>query len=222
MNAPFTASVTLPKDEARFLLETAIYNNTAATISVEFETRARISVAKMEIEFDKSKVFTELEALLKVNIGWADAELRANVTKVMQNQTMTMHMVGEIGPHMEQIVAGAIGLFFEQFKPDPTGTTSGCSNKPVCFRLNYNSLSDSRQFKVEWFQSKNELTGQNYITWANLNPLDDSVRIGGEGRRELTRRAPIETGLTVRSGDLIEITPDYLKIERRSAASISP
>jgi len=222
MNAPFTASITLPKEDARFLLETAIYNNTAATVSVEFETRARISVAKMEIEFDKSKIFTELEALFKLNAGWADIEAKAHVTKVMQNQTLKMHMVGEIGPHMDQIVASAIELFFEKFRPDPDGQTSSCSGRPVCLRLNYNSLSDSKKLKVEWYHSKNELTGQNYITWAGLNPLDDSIKIGGEGRRELTRKAPIETGLTVRAGDLIEITPDYLKIERRAAINSSP
>jgi hypothetical protein len=65
LDRPFTVSVTLEKSEARYLLEVALYNN-SVDIRVELETRARLTVSKFEMSFEKSKIFKELESVLKI------------------------------------------------------------------------------------------------------------------------------------------------------------
>ena len=64
--------------------------------------------------------------------------------------------------------------------------------------------------------------GQNFISWAKLNPMDDSISIGGEGRKDLNFSDSFETGLTVSSGDLLEIQPNYLKVERSMVEKSQP
>ncbi|MFI5389974.1 MAG: hypothetical protein ACHQYQ_01335, partial [Bacteriovoracales bacterium] len=209
----FTASFTLSADEAKELLQEGIYQN-AVDVTVRFETRARISVAEMEIEFDKNKVFQKLETSLTGKSLFAEVEAKVEITKVMQEEMMKVRIAGDVGEILPMIVNQAIERFFEKFRPDPSLGNSPCGSGPVCLKLNYSYLSDSRSFSVKYNISKNELMGQNFISWAKLNPMDDSISIGGEGRKDLNFSDSFETGLTVSSGDLLEIQPNYLKVEK--------
>ena len=218
-NAPFTVSVTMSVTDAQFLVEEALYEN-AVNINVLYETRARIAVSQMTVEFDKKKVFDELAAKLTFDHPYLDAEIKTHTKKVLQNMSLGMSMVGEINTNMDSLVERAKELFFEPFEDVPTERASDCGPSVSCFRLTQNSLSDARTLSFSWHHSKNELTGQHFITWANLRPLNDTVKIGGEGRNDLAKGgAGFETGLTILPGDLVEITPSYLLVEQRQASN---
>ena len=134
MNAPFTASFTLSADEAKELLQEGIYQN-AVDVTVRFETRARISVAEMEIEFDKNKVFQKLETSLTGKSLFAEVEAKVEITKVMQEEMMKVRVAGDVGEILPMIVNQAIERFFEKFRPDPSLGNSPCGSGPVCFKV---------------------------------------------------------------------------------------
>ena len=145
---------------------------------------------------------------------------------------MTVEIEGDVTPMITQIVQQATAEFFIPYKPDPTTTgLKECGNAAVCLRFNYNSLKENETFNFSWAQKTTELTGQNYLTWTQLVPLQDTeVMIGGgthnadntvTTRAELSNKfaTGIETGLTVLPGDTLIVTPAYLLKETHELPS---
>ncbi len=218
MNTPFTASIRVPEEKARFILQKALYAN-AVDIRAVYETRVAFTVSRFNLEFDRSKLFREIESELSIDAGpWADADVHAKVTNAVRRQAMKVQVQGDMNSHLEGIVSQAVGLFFERFSPDPRSGLKSCGDALVCLRLNYNYSKEEQSLSVGWQQSTSAQTGQNYITWTKLKALTDKVvDIGAKAERPPLKNdgSSIETGLTVVSGDLLEITPSFLIRELR-------
>jgi hypothetical protein len=215
LNKPFTVSVRLLENDALYLLQEALYKGIVDVRAV-YETRVGFAVSKFKLEFDKAKVFEDLAAALSVKAFWVDADLRMRVTEVMKAQTMKVSIRGDMGPHLQSIVDQAIQIFFTPMRPDQNSDLKECGTEAVCLRLNYNYSKETEKFSVEWTHSTNAMTGQNYVTWTKLKPLQDAaVHISGLKNQGATSINPRETGLTVLPKDILEVTPLSLRLERR-------
>jgi hypothetical protein len=228
INRPFSVSVKLEQAEARQILEQSLYAG-AVEVRAVFETAVPVAVSEASLSFDKEKLFHSLATELKISGGfWLSSELKSNVTKIVKSQTLKLRLQGEADFQLETIVNQAIAEFFRPFEAIERAKIPECSNSKVCMTLNFNYSRETETFQVSWKKTTNELTGQRYNTFARLAPLDDkSVQIGEpQGYQDCTSRAcrpmlmnhgtSIETGLTVSSGDLLEITPQLLRREIRS------
>lgn len=223
-NTPFNVSLRVPAEEARFILEQALYAG-AVEVRAVFETRVAFAVRQFKLEFEKSKLFRDLEAELGVNHAYVSAEVRAKLTEVIKRHAMKIQIRGNMNSALQMVVDEAFALFFEPFRPDVAKGRKECNGSLVCFRLNYNYSKEESRLSVEWVESTMSLAGQNYLTWTKLKPLQDKiVRIGDEQSRcdnEKCRPGlrndgePRETGLTAVEGDLFEITPTYIIQEKR-------
>jgi hypothetical protein len=226
LNAPFTVTITTGEEEARGILEDALYNG-AVDLRAVYETRVAFVTTQFKVSFNKAKVFRDISARLSVKTGWAEADVRAKVTEVVRDHAMKVKIVGDLNSHLDTVVSQAINLFFEKFNLDPDTRSEECGKALVCLRLNYNYSKESETFEFEWTQSTTTLTGQRYLTWTKLRANQDNVvQIGKTGtncpygtcRPFLANQgseSSIESGLTVIPGDLVEFTPEVLRMERR-------
>ena len=229
-NIPFMATIRIPKSEARSLLEDELYKG-AVEVRATYETLVPFKVSEARITFDKDKLFEALDAELKINGGfWFQSTLRTQVTKVVERQALKVSIQGEVAPDLQSVIDQSIKEFFIPFRPTEGAAAEKCSGSSVvCMSLNYAYSRESRNYSVSWNQNSNELTGQTYVTWARLAPLDQkNVQIGNsDGTAECSKSQscrpdlkndgnPIETGLTLAQGDLLEITPTYMIKEERS------
>jgi len=196
-DTPFTVTVKLPETEALHLLQEALYAGIVDVRAV-YETRVAYSNTRFKLEFDKTKLFEELSAALSIQAAWADIDARMKVTEVVQRKSMKVQIQGEMNAPLTSIVDQAILSFFTPFRPDPNTTQKECDGKPVCLRLNYNYSKETQTFSVEWLQSTNVMTGQNYLTWTKLKALEDSgVRIEKLSNKNTGFGTSRESGLTV-------------------------
>jgi hypothetical protein len=223
-DVPFSVTIRVPESRAKYILREALYAN-QVDIRAIFETRVAFKVASLNLSFSKSKVFEEIKLAAKGKIYWVDAEANAMVTRIIKDLALKSSIQGEYSAQLREIVDQAIKEFFKPFKEDPSSQPPVDCKNLGCVTLNYNSLTDKQTFEVNWYQSENTLTGQTYLTSAKLHPLlDHTISMGGaNGRPALSNdnSAGFETGLTVLPGDLLEITPSYLNVEKRELTSES-
>ncbi|MFZ4712505.1 MAG: hypothetical protein ACOYL6_02225 [Bacteriovoracaceae bacterium] len=219
LSHPFSAVVKLSKKEAEYFLQKAIYQN-AAHASVVYETKARFNKARVEIEFNRSKVWTELQAKLKAKLYWAELDVRTHLRDILSKQTMNVNIVGDVSGNMDLLITYAIAQFMMPFEKTDSSDVTDCDNgtKVACFKLSYDKFKESNEFKVSWYQSDTAMTGQNYVTFAPLQPLTDrKVSIGEEGKEPLySGKDGVNNSreiMTVVSGDLIELTPTQISKE---------
>ncbi len=232
LNQPFTVTVTLPEGEARFLLEKGLYAG-VVDARATFETRVSFVVSQFEIQFDKASLFRDLATQFSYQGVFADVDVRAKVTEIVRRRAMSVNIQGESGAHFETLVSQSIETFFEKFSENPEKSLKECGDARACFRLNANYSREQESLSIHWSQSTSALTGQNYLTWTKLKPTQDlAVRFGeatldcrgNQCRPMLSNRgAPIETGLTLAQGDLVEITPDaaHREIRELNTPSVS-
>jgi hypothetical protein len=213
LNMPLIATLKADAAEARYILQRALYAG-AVEVRATFETRVAFLISKFNLEFDKSKLFEELAAEIKLENGvWSSADLNAKVTQVVKRQSFKINIQGNLSSYLDSIVRQATEVFFEKFNPDPKSETAKCSQTKICLRLNYNYSREQQNLKVSWEQSSSMPTGQNYLTWSKMKPLlDKVVDIGGSSSRPALKNngSFIETGLTVVNGDILDIVPSYL------------
>lgn len=225
MGTPFTVSVRIATDDALFMLQEALYKD-AVELRAVFETRVPFETANLTVEFNKAKLFESLQAELNVQAGfWVDADARTALQRAVKSQAMKIQIQGELAGPMANIVEQAMKDFFTTFVPDPSEKIKTCQGgHVVCLRLNYEYSHSEQTFKVTWRQTTTALTGQNYLTWAKLQALQDSVvNIGIEPKPMLVNNGKrLETGLTVMPRDLVEITPAFMKIEQRNPEISTP
>jgi hypothetical protein len=210
LSRPINAFLKLSKKEARYFLEEAIYNH-AAHISVVYETKARFNKGRVQLEFNRSLIWEELQARLKAKILWAEADIRMHLREIFSKQTMRVSVVGDVNANMNKLIDYAINQFMTPFTPVNPIEMSECGGGKIsaCFKLSYSKFKESNSFKIEWFESDTAMTGQNYVTFATLQPLTDrTVAIGDNDESgPLQKGFKRETGLTIVPGDLVEISP---------------
>ncbi len=211
-NKPIYTSVKLPKKEALWLLQKGLYSG-AAKISTIFETRVPYTVAKMSIEMNKSKLYEEIAARLKVNTRYAEVDLRTEITKIVRNQAMKISIQGNMNEHLTSIVGQAINEFFEKMPADPSKADMSCGSSPVCLKLSYTRQSYEENFSVNWIQTSDVLSGQNILTWTGLSSLsDDSVNF----ENLKNDNSKVATNLTLYDGSLIELKVSKIDYEKLS------
>ncbi len=221
-NRPTTLTLRVPEADARYILQEALYVGAVDARAI-YETRVAFATSRIHIEFDKAKVFQEIEAELGVKTVWADVDARVKVTNVMKRQAMKVSMQGEMTPILDSAVTRAMDLFFEPYRPEAASTQPACGAAVVCLHLNATYSREQSTFSFDWNQSSNALSGQRISTSAKLRPLQDRVvRIGdvnadGGVIRPMLRNdgSSIETGLTAVSGDLVELKPSFIIKEER-------
>ncbi len=229
-NTPFIATLRIPTQDARYLLERALYAGTVE-VRATYETVVALPVSQATISFDKDKLFESLEAELKISGGvWFQSDLKTNVKKVVDRQALKISIQGDVSSHLDKIVEQAINEFFKPYRPEGDTAAAKCTSGVVCFNLNYAYSHESREFSFSWQQTSNEMTGQTYVTWARLAPMDSkTVNIGDPQGTETCLKSKnickpdlkndgssMETGLTVMDGDLLELKPNFLIQEERS------
>jgi len=217
VNQPMTASITVSQAEGRWIMEDAL---DAGMVDVQgvYETRVSYPVSKLKIEFDRSRIFSDLQAELSAKMWFVDVDVKAAVTKVMQNQMAKILVQGDSTALMSELIQKVTDQFFEPFRPDPnTPAPKECSSgAAVCLRFNLTTASQSSAMDFEYAQVTNSLSGQNYLTSTKLKATPKRVTIGKERTctincdRLANDGIPRETGLTVVDGNQVEIEPYYL------------
>ncbi len=215
---PIHAYLKLPKNEARYFLEKAIYNN-AAHVSVIYETKARFNKARVQLSFNRSLIWEEIQTKLKAKYYWAELDVKVHLRDILSKQTMNVSVVGNVNENMERIIRYAIDQFMEPFVPVTPEQVSDCGGGKfvACLKVSYNKFKERNDFSLEWYESDTAMTGQNYVTFANLQPLTDRVVAIGkdESVGPLKKNRKIETGLTIVEGDLVDITPSKILLTMR-------
>lgn len=200
-NVPIYTSIKLPKKEALWLMQIGLYSG-AAQMTAIFETRVPYTVSKFSIEMNKSKLYEEIAARLKVNVPYAEVDLRADITKIVKRQAMKISIQGNMNEHLESIVRQAIDQFFEKMPADPAKADMSCGAAPVCLKLSYTKQAFEENLSVDWVQTSDVLSGQNITTWARLFPLSDAnVRFEKLAMNESKK----STELVLMKDDLLEL-----------------
>jgi hypothetical protein len=216
-NNPITTSIKLPKKEALWLMQEGLYSG-AAQITAIFETRVPYTVSKFSIEMNKAKLYEEIAARLKVNVPYAEIDLRADITKIVKRQGMKISIQGNLNEHLESIVRQAIDQFFEKMPADPSRADMSCGSAPVCLKLSYTNQTYEENLSVDWVQTSDVLSGQNITTWARLFPLSDA-NVRFENLKNFQDK--LSTELVVMKDDLIELKITKKVIENFSESKQS-
>jgi hypothetical protein len=235
LNRPILVSLTVPKDEARYIFDEALYDSLVDVRGI-YETRVSFPVVTADISFDREKIFSDLEAELAVFYPpYADMDMKSATTRVMQNQMMSVSIQGDTTAVLDKLVDQVVQEFFVTLKNDPaTGTKECKGNAVVCFRLTDQSYRQTDTMSFHWNQSSNQVSGQNYLTWSKLQPLaEEAVVIGNADPskencangpkcgRLVNDGAPVSTDLTVQSGNLLMIEPLYVNEETRPVTALN-
>lgn len=208
-NVPIYTSIKLPKKEALWLMQIGLYSG-AAQITAIFETRVPYTVSKFSIEMNKSKLYEEIAARLKVNVPYAEVDLRADITKIVKRQAMKISIQGNMNEHLESIVRQAIDQFFEKLPADPARADMSCGSAPVCLKLSYTKQTYEENLSVDWVQTSDVLSGQNITTWARLFPLSDAnIRFENLSNNNAKK----STELVLMKDDLLELKISKITFE---------
>ena len=219
MNVAIPVSFTLNADEAKSFLMDALPNGLVDVRGV-YETRVSFPVSNVKLTFDRTRIYQDLEAELGVKAWIVDADVKAAVTRVMQNQLMKVSIQGDTNEMLSALITQITQQFFLPFNADPSVAGSdGCGTAKICFRLAFDQVSQSNTLEFDWVQATDSITGQNYLTSAQVKATPNQVRIGRDescaadcGRLK-NDSTPRELGLTVKSGDEVSIEPDYIVME---------
>jgi hypothetical protein len=233
MNVPFTAAVTLSEGDARFLLESALYTG-AVELRATYETRVPFKVGQMALEIDKARLLRELERALDADGGfWLEVDLRSKVARVLRERVARLSYDGDLTAQIDRLVERVSTSLFAPMSPEARTSRPECV-RSTCVMLSYERAQELETVSVSWESSTSALTGQHYLTWTKLQPVQDRTVVIGEtgdrwncSDRGYAGGSPckpslrndgssIETGLTVLPGDLIEITPLFLTQEERA------
>jgi hypothetical protein len=234
LNIPITVSLTLPEADAKLLMEVALY---AHLVDLEgiYETKVSYPTSKVSVTFDRSKIYSQLQAELGVRAYYVDAAVKIAATKVMENQMMQVTVQGETSEFVDQLIEKVTADFFEPWVATPSAPQNPCGlTTPVCLRFSAISSTESSKMQFDWNETSNLMTGQNYITSTKLKATPNISRIGDvtencvstsnhECNQPLSNHADArETGLTVVAENQITVEPTYLVREKRDQGMQAP
>jgi hypothetical protein len=226
LNVPITVSLTLPEDDAKMIMEVALYSHTVDLRAI-YETKVSYPTSTVSVKFDRSKIYDELKAELGIKAYYVDADVKLATTKVVEDQLMQVMIQGQTSDLLNRLIEKVTAVFFEPWAPNPSSTTNPCGvAEPVCLRFSSTTLTQSNTLEFSWAEETNLLSGQNYLTTTKLKPTPNMVEIGnigscnllafGECNRLTNDGVARETGLTVVSGNQVVLTPELMIRERRS------
>lgn len=225
LSKPFTLALRTTKMTAQYILQKALYDSTV-DLHADFQTMVPYLISKINVEFDKEKIYDELDLHFKYHNRWiASAEARSYLEKIMTNQLMNVDIRGDYTAQLER----AINLAFEQFfntLPEVKKANLQCPEVTVCLTLNRDYRQNSSKLSFTYEHTATTLGPRIFRSTTRLQPLNDKIlTIGdasalvadqGSSRPSLYNDgSSFETGLTVQEGDLLEITPSYLNVEQR-------
>lgn len=225
LTKPFTVALRTSKSMAQYILQSALYNNTV-DLRADYQTMVPYVASKVTVEFDKRRIFDQLEARFKANYkGIASVDARLYTEKIMRTQTMSIDIRGDYDHQLQSAVDDAMKIFFTEV-PDVKKVELECSGSMVCVTLNrdYRDFQNALSFKYD--RTEKTLGSRVFRSTTRLQPLNDRSVVIGEPSSEVVDKglhrpslynneSSIETGLTVQLGDLLEISPSYLNIEDR-------
>lgn len=225
LTKPFTVALRTNKHMAQYILQNALYNNTV-DLRADYQTMVPYVASKVTVEFDKRRIYEELEARFKANYkGIASVDARYYTENIMKNQAMTVDIRGSYDMQLQMAVDAAMKMFFTEV-PEVRKVELECSGSMVCvtFNRDYRDFHSKLSFKFE--RTENTLGSRIFRSTTRLHPLNDRAVVIGEASAEVSDQIhsrpslfndgdSIETGLTVQEGDLLEISPSYLTIEER-------
>ncbi|MCM2277516.1 MAG: hypothetical protein NDJ89_05520 [Oligoflexia bacterium] len=218
LNRAIQAPLRVTIEDARYIFQKALYAGSVEA-HVNYETMVPFVIGDGTIRFSKRKVFEDLAAQLSVNAGpWAEADIKAKLTQVLKNQALSLNIQGDLSPALHSVVAQALELFFEPFRPEARAETGTCGGSLVCLSLNHTRTNEQGDFEASWHQSTTGLTGEIYSTWAKMQPVqDNSVEIGGASGKPPLKNdgSSRELGLTVVPGTQLEVLPTLILSDQR-------
>lgn len=207
---PFRVTLRLPEKKARYFLEKALYAS-GPEIRVIYESQARLTKSKVSINFNREKIYKEIESQLQAKVLWAETDLKFHLREIFKNQMMNISVVGDVSEVLEKLIYHAINEFTEGFTPIRPDELSQCSTSgkvSACFKLSYQKFEEKNEFKIEINESETVMAGQKYVTFAPLKAITDKAVYIGTKETPLKFLEKKETGLTVLEGDLIELRPE--------------
>jgi len=230
LNAPVMVSLTVPESQAREILQNFLPNNLVAIKGI-YESKVSIPSSKVEVHFDRSKMFSSLEAQMSAKIWITDLEAKYASTTVAQNQLMKVVIQGRTSDLEDKLIQQITSEFFTPWKPDPmTGMTKPDCGSAICMSLDMKHQDEGSTMDFEWSEESNMMSGQKWETTAKLRATPKSVQIGdtvchsnedamdsgrgiyqvGACKRLKNDGTARETGLTVNEGDQLKIDPSYM------------
>lgn len=225
LTKPFTLALRTSKSIAQYILQKALYDNTV-DLRADYQTMVPYMVSKVEVEFNKRRIYDELEVQLQAGRRWlSSVDARYYLEKIMKSQVMSVDIRGDYTQQLEHAVDGAMRIFFSEI-PEKQRAGIGCHGASVCLAINrdYRSFEQKVGFKYE--HTANTLGSRIFRSTTRLQPLNDKSVVIGDSSASAADQvyhrpslyndgSSIETGLTVQEGDLLEISPSYLNVEQK-------
>ncbi len=217
---PFRVTLRLPERKARFFLEKALYA-AGPEIKVIYETQARLTKSKVVINFNREKIYKEIQTKLKLKYVWAETDMNFHLREIFKNQLINVSVVGDVTDILDKLIQHAISEFMQPFTPTQPQEMEDCQSGgkiSACFKLSYEKFSEKNEFKLEINESEAIFSGQRYVTFAPLKAITDKASHFGTRENPLPYLHKRETGLTVIANDLIELraTGVFLKSQKLS------
>ncbi|MGZ3769338.1 MAG: hypothetical protein ACXVCP_08420 [Bdellovibrio sp.] len=226
ISKPFTVSIKVPSPLARYILQNALYDH-VVDLRATYQTYVPYMVSRVDVDFDKEKIFDELEEHFSGNYkGIISVDARNYVEKIMKEQTMSVNIVGSYTTQLQAAVEQAMTLFFTPV-PEDKKVELKCSPAAACLTINRDYRSNSQKLSFVYQQVSTTLAPKTFTTTTRLQPVNDRlIEIGDASQSQsqqslqkpalLNNGSSIETGLTVQNGDILEIEPTFLVLEQRA------
>ncbi|OFZ82804.1 MAG: hypothetical protein A2583_04080 [Bdellovibrionales bacterium RIFOXYD1_FULL_53_11] len=227
-NRPFPVMLRLPLEKARYLLDEGLYTSTAA-LSVNYEVQVPFVILNASIRLDRSQVYKQLQTGLGARIAWLQADARLRLREIIESMSMSVDIEGDRNQYVDSLIAQAMNVFFKPFQP--SGSELPECRKMICLQLSNEKNTEETHLEAKWNEVSTSLASQMVSSHTILQPTQDkAVSVGdvnnsadclkpsGAACRkgvDNTYSKEIALGLTVLEGDLLEIKPGYVQIEKR-------
>lgn len=228
INTPFNVEIVVDHLEAEYLLKNAIAEGNVEIAAI-YETKVSFAVARMSLSYDKSRIFSELQMALAGSNGYIKADIQVKITELLKKLNMHMSIKGDYTEQMQMIADNIFAMFFEPMPEVERLKVPKCKDAAICFSLAIQKDKYQEELRVEWEQSTNIMTGETIAIASKLRPTQDTIiQIGdpssnGVSHKRLSlsnRSGAMETGMTVISGDQLEVEPHFLEVQDQSYQSI--
>ncbi len=190
--------------EARDVLESDLHAG-ALDVRGTYEMRVPWAVSRYAIEFDRERLYAELEASFAPSGGiLPERDASGKVLEVLQRLSFSLSIDEDLTPRLKSIARKVEEAFFVN--------TGRCGGVEPCVRLSRVHEKAEQLLREEWERAVHVPSGQDYLAWARLRPVEQS---------ELTVKGSVSgtgvaTALSLVAGDLIKLSISDLLREQRN------
>lgn len=202
-NVPINASLTLPNNEALWILQNGLYSG-PVLISARFEARIPITTSKFTIEMNKGKLIEKISKRIQLNAMYSRKDLLNEISNIVNEEAARVELPKDGTEHLNSIVQQALDFIFDQNAVTFNSFSINCERVgDGCLKFKKEMYLSKESFSVNWIRTKDLLSDQHIITSAQLIPSEKSnVQFKNLQNNENSK---LDTNLVIMNNDLLEI-----------------